>query len=74
MLQWGTVVQATLTPLPVILWGFLLNTFAFGFDMINYIVTRQKIPKKKQALQEVTTQKKAVASSANENVASVTCV
>lgn len=74
MLQWGTVVQAALTPLPVILWGFLLNTFAFGFDMINYIVTRQKIPKKKQALQEVTTQKKAMASSANENVASVTCV
>lgn len=75
MLQWGTVVQAALTPqLPVILWGFLLNTFAFGFDMINYIVTRQKIPKKKQALQEVTTQKKAVVSSTNENVAAVPCV
>lgn len=74
MLQWETVVQVALTPLPVILWGFLLNTFAFGFDMTNYIVTRQKTSKKKQVLQELTTQKKAVANSTDENVAAVTCV
>lgn len=70
----GNRSSRALTPLPVILWGFLLNTFAFEFDIINHIVARQKISKKKQALQELSTQKTAVTSSTKENVSAVTCV
>lgn len=69
----GNRSSRALTPLPVILWGFLLNTFAFEFDIINHIVTR-RISKKKQALQELSTQKTAVTSSTKENVSAVTCV
>lgn len=70
----GNCGSRALTLLPVTLWAFLLNTFAFELDMINYIVTRQKISKKKQVLQELSTQKKAETRSTKENASAVTCV